>query len=84
MKLEKKHYVIIAVVVAIIVIWYCFFRKKAESSFDTFGSPNDPFGDENQGTPGETPAESDYIKWPSWLKIGYRRPWKGGDPNKTW
>lgn len=31
MKLEKKHWVIIAVViVVIIIIWYCFFRKKPQ------------------------------------------------------
>jgi hypothetical protein len=39
MKLEKKHYIIIGVVVALIAIWYFFLRKKkAESSYRTFGA----------------------------------------------
>jgi len=35
MKLEKKHWMIIAVVIALIVVWYFFFKKKkvAESGF---------------------------------------------------
>ena len=56
-------------IVAIILVWYFFLRKKkAESGFDEFGSPNDPFGDENQGTP-----ESNFVL----PRLGIRRKSSG-------
>ena len=40
MKLEKKHWIIIAVVLGIIAVWYFFLRKKkTESSYTKISCP---------------------------------------------
>lgn len=47
MKIEKKHWIIIAIVVILIALWYFFLRKKSTSTTSGYAGMYGSFGNES-------------------------------------
>ena len=47
MKIEKKHWIIIAIVVILIALWYFFIRKKTATTTSKYAGTYGSFGNES-------------------------------------